>query len=141
MSVLLPLLLIEVVAIWIALKAKPLGTLPYRWATYLAIEFGLVGIALLASSALAVLKGSIVGLLLFLFAATLFLLSAFSLARRKRLGVIAAICGEAYLIILGLANAAKAAPTNNRNSGSILLMVVLLVINILYFRKRWSLMA
>ena len=37
-----------VVPIWIAIKARPLGSFPYRWGVYTGIEMAVTAVALLA---------------------------------------------------------------------------------------------
>ena len=123
------------VPIWIALKAKPIGSLPYRWGLHLGIwnaigSFGSLCLAFSAFGKRAVSEG--VG---FVILAVLLAVAAVGLCRRKRWGVVVFIVTCAWFLVVPpilteqASQVAEAVPA-----------LALLIVNIVYFKKRWKLM-
>jgi hypothetical protein len=89
------------VPIWFALKAKPLATLPYKWATWLAIQTTLVSlVGFLTALSVITKKGLNAGAELFLLLGFLSLFGALGLFWRMRPGVPFLIASEVFLVLL-----------------------------------------
>lgn len=86
------------VSIWISLKAKPLGNMPYRWGVYVGMISAWMSLVLLVSSVLGLMGGHLVGASALLVDGVLAALSSFGILRRGRFGVVA--LGFAYLLLI-----------------------------------------
>jgi hypothetical protein len=130
----------------IALKAKPLQTVPYRWATYMAIENAVYAVLFLALGIWGFIFTISITSLLLLLAGALFGVTAFGLFHRKRLGVVFLIAGECFLFpiaailhlfpLTAILHNGPVHPTDLNN----IFVSILLLANIIYFKKRWRLM-
>lgn len=128
--------------IWIALKAKPLGRIPYRWATWLAVESFLLALLVAIRIAPTVTnRGIDTGSLLILLSALLCLLAAVGLFRRMRAGVVFGIASEVFFILLDPLVSALYQTKSGRLPGSPIPILVLIIANVFYFKKRWGGMA
>jgi len=135
--VVLFLILMIGIPIWIALKAKPLGVFPYRWATYWAIESAVIAITTAMSDMSTIAKrGFDAGAFLFLLMTVLCLLAAVGLLYRMRAGAVLLIASEIMIFLLpALIGALYNSPVNTQpNTAPV---IVLIIVNIFYFKKRW----
>lgn len=135
-------LMLTIVPIWVAARARPLGTLSYKWATWVAIETAIVTFAVFAIGIpLIGRRGFDGGASLYLLFGVFGLIGAAGLFQRKRVGAVFTIISGLYLIILGpllYAIDGRVQPANQgANTPALLVMVI---INIFYFRKRWGAM-
>jgi hypothetical protein len=89
------------VSIWVSLKAKPLGNLPYRWAVYVGMISAWMSLVLIVSSVLGLMGGHWVGASALLVDGLLAALSSFGILRRRKFGVVA--LGFAYLLLILIA--------------------------------------
>jgi hypothetical protein len=126
--------------IWIAIKARPLASAPYRWATWIAVETTLLSLVVLCSGIPIVIKrGMDTGAVLYLLLSVLGLVAAVGLFRRMRLGVIFLIASELYLIVLGpMLETLYHRPETKNPSLRPFALLVLVVANLFYFSKRWK---
>jgi hypothetical protein len=76
------------VSIWMALRARPLGDVPYRWATFLGVGSALSAPTILASAFLAFTGGHLFGGLVFVGVAALNIWTCVELLQRRRVGVV-----------------------------------------------------
>lgn len=129
------------VPIWVALRAKPLGIFRYRWATFWAIESAILAVA----SSLSVIpiiktRGLDLGATLFLVMVILCVLAAAGLSNRVKVGAIFLLASEVLILFLpALVGALYNSPAPASSNG--LAIIVLIIVNVFYFRKRWSSMA
>jgi hypothetical protein len=77
-----------VASIWIALRAKPLGYMPYRWGTFLGVSYALSSPPRLVSAFLAFAAGHLFGGLMFVVEVILSIWSCIGLLQRRRAGVV-----------------------------------------------------
>ena len=124
-------------SIWIALRAKPLGVLPYRWGTYCVIETGLVGVSL-SLATVNVQNWNAFTLFVMLWGSAS-LHAAIGLFRRRRYGVVFLILSELITFLGDPIRAAFGLPGVGQ-PGSGLPLPVVLIANIVYFKKRWKAM-
>jgi hypothetical protein len=126
-----------VVPIWIATKAKPLGPFPYRWGVYTGIEMAVTAVVLLVLGFSAVersvaVAGSILALIAIVAA-----LGAVGTLRRKRWGALLSIVTLVLLIVVPFFNAFSYTPQTQQPWQAIPILIVLIV-NVFYFKKRWG---
>jgi hypothetical protein len=148
------------VSIWISLKAKPLGNMPYRWGVYVGMISAWMSLVLLASSVFGFMGGHLVGASALFVDGLLAALSSFGILRRRRFGAVA--LGFAYLLLILIAPHLAAMPDRPfllvvtdqapsitdlaRQAVSFPWVVSLsftcayLVSTFIYFKNRWSLM-
>jgi hypothetical protein len=115
------------VPLWLAIKAKPLGDRPYRWGHYMGIETALLSLVLLFSAISAIGNGAVLGGVAFCVITLCAAAAATGVIRRKRWGVVFFFITYGLLLLLP--------PLVD-----IFPVLLLLVINIFYFKKRWQLM-
>jgi hypothetical protein len=125
-----------VVPIWIAMKARPLGSLPYRWGVYTGIQMAITAVVLfvLGFSTLgrrAAVAGSILVLIGIVAA-----LGAMGTLRRKRWGALLSIVMLVVLLVVPFFSAVSYAPQTQQPWQAIPILIVLIV-NVFYFKKRW----
>ena len=137
---LLVVVLVWVPIIWLSVKAKPIGQLPYRWGTLMGLCM-----VLLALSAALFIPGSIrnanvIGaqaLMVLVIAASL---AAIGLLRRGRWGVVLYFVVLTILLLMGPVMDAVHNQHTTKPSESAPMLVNALI-NVLYFKKRWKFMA
>ena len=126
-----------VVPIWIAMKARSLGPFTYRWGVYTGIEMAVTAVVLLALgfSALggnAAVAGSILVLIGIIGA-----LGADGTLRRKRWGALLSVVMLALLIVVPFLNAFNNT-TQTQQPWQAIPILIVLVVNVFYFKKRWG---
>jgi hypothetical protein len=137
-----PVVVVLIAPILFALKAKPLGFLPYRWATYWAIESAIVAV-LVPFLVIPIIKarGLDAGVILFLLLIILCALAAIGLFYRMRAGAFLLITSEVYILLLpALVGALYNSPAP-KTAGGTAPILILIIVNIFYFKKRWASMA
>ncbi len=132
-------LLVLVAFVWIARRAKPIGTHPYRWGTYLGLLTTAVGggMALLTLIQPDVLSGLLIGTL------SVFLLTAgVGILRHRRFGVIALLVTPlAWALVVVTHPVTASEPAVSTLAGTTLAGGWILTLpNVPYFRKRWQVM-
>src|SRR5580692_1706601 len=147
-------------SIWISLRAKPLGSMPYRWGAYLGMMAAWMSLVSLVSSVPAAVGGHVLGGLALGMLTVLGAVSSFGILRRRKFGVVAfGLAYGALILISPLVEpmqdqpfllAIRDQPASfgelARQSAlfpsivSIVLAVVYFVITFVYFKKRWVLM-
>ncbi len=122
-----------IIPIWIARKAKPIGTLPYRWGTYLGVSTAVWAIWMLLFAAF--IKNNSEARFVFLGFTALSLATSFGLLKRYRWGVIVF-----FVLVLPVVFFTRLpGPTNL--FGPLInwgLEAVALLCSAVYFRKRWD---
>ena len=88
-------IVIQVIPIWLSVKAKPIGDKPYRWGTYVGIIFGLCGayfvsLTFVAPDIYGKEVGAVVG--------PCMIVGSFGILRRKRFGIVMFVIS--YLLIM-----------------------------------------
>jgi hypothetical protein len=119
------------IPIWFSLKAKPLDLLPYRWATFVAIMSAIQTVRLffgIMTAKQAIHTG------MYLVAALFSILTSVGLFRRAKLGVVFLIAHCALVFLSPLI------PNASNVYLAIVLSLILMIINVLYFKKRWKYM-
>lgn len=125
-----------------AKKSKPLGGFPYRWGAFIGVATGLISVFLLVAAALSFIRHptarleTAVGLVWVacgLFGAT-------GLLRRRRSGVWFSLAFYLQLVLWpAVFNALHGIPPEQRAS-MLLPVIILVVTNSIYFRRRWQLL-
>ena len=130
-------LLVTGFAIWFALGANPLGPFPYRWATFWAISLVLS----VVESSMTVLplitsRGLDLITIHFLIGVILSVLAMVGLWNRVKAGAVCLISVE----VLSLFQAGRGSAVYHSPGfiGWSLVYLILIVVNILYFKKRWK---
>ncbi|HTS30570.1 MAG TPA: hypothetical protein VMH81_32080 [Bryobacteraceae bacterium] len=142
---------LDLLVIVVALKAKPLGNVPYRWGVYMGGSAALLALRLIlyAVAAMGDRTQGIAELLVILIAA-LAALGSVGLLLRRKFGIMA--LAVAYAVLLAAARFLDAQgifPSNPRyqplstTGFSILLgaFAVYAFANAVYFKERWKLLA
>jgi hypothetical protein len=147
-------------SIWISLRAKPLGSMPYRWGAYLGMMAAWMSLVSMVSSVPAAVGGQVLGGLALGMVAVMGAVSSFGILRRRKFGVVAFGLAYGALILISplvepmqdqpflLAIRDQPASLSElaRQSAlfpsivSIVVAVVYFVVTIVYFKKRWALM-
>jgi hypothetical protein len=126
--------------IWFSVKARPIGSLPYKWGLYVGIETGGVGIILLAFALSAFGKGVTSGGIVLTLFAFLAVTTSVGIILRKHWGVLAFVATYTLLILVPAFNANTDYRPGSNTQGQSIPTLVFLIITILYFKKRWKLM-
>jgi hypothetical protein len=126
-----------VVPIWIALKARPLGSFPYRWGIYTGIEMAITAVVLIALGSSALGRSVAVAGSILVSIGIVAALGAAGTLRRKRWGALLSIVMLALLIVLPFFNGFSYTPQTQQPWQAIPILLVLIV-NTLYFKKRWK---
>ncbi len=149
-----------VVSIWAAMRAKPLGDLPYHWATFVAVGAILSSPSTLVSAVMAFASGHVFGGLIFVLITVLSVWCCIGLLQRKRIGVVVYAVAWAMEILsrpfLEITSSHPFLQTIKINPPSLselaagvisfrfLISVVITVIpailTYIYFKRRWRLM-
>ena len=145
-TVLVGILIGIVVPIWVALKAEPLATFPYRWATYWAAESIVIAVAISWQVTPTVInRGIDAGLFLLLLLACLSLFAAVGLFARMKAGAVFLIASEVLIILLPFLMGTFYGYTKPHSPSQsfdeacyALAALVLISVNVIYFKKRWS---
>jgi hypothetical protein len=131
-------LMVQVIPIWISVKAKPIGGKPYRWGTYVGIITGFVGASfVLALWSASDIYGREVGVALCASA----ILCSVGILRRRKYGVI--MFGTTYVLLIIAApfmTAMRHQSVSSQQQGQVFPVLVFLGLTIGYFVKRWRLM-
>ena len=125
-----------VVPIWIAMKARPLGPFPYRWGIYTGIEMAVTAVVLLALGLSTLGRSVPVAGSILVLIGIITALGAAGTLRRKRWGALLSIVMLAVLIVVPFFNAFNYTPQTQQPWQAIPILIVLIV-NIFYFKKRW----
>lgn len=122
--------------IWFAVKARPIGSLPYRWGTYVGIWGVLLSIVLLGASIKATEGHGSPGVGLLITAAEF--AGAVGVLRRKRWGVVLLLTNQTAIILISASvNDLDVRPSFSRSVASL----VGIALNIWYFGRRWTLLS
>ncbi len=124
-----------IAAIWIALKAKPLGSFPYRWGVYVGL-MALIGTIVTAPSLLPAYGPVESAIFVGLGAAT-----CSGILLRKKFGVVA--LGLMYSAPIGKPLLTVAAPPGGLAGLGVVLtaFAIFALVNAIYFKHRWALLA
>jgi hypothetical protein len=149
-------LVFSAVALWIALKAKPLGPMPYRWGTWVGMQIAEESVLLAISTAR--LGASLVLTAALYILAVMSAIASCGILRRRRFGVVAFVC--TYLLLIPIAPfvdsvpgqpfqviAVREAPLTSFVSRIslptvfvVLLPAVYVACTVIYFKIRWPFM-
>jgi hypothetical protein len=159
---LLFIVVVLVVPAGIALRARPLGHMPYRWATFLGVSSALSSPFMLVPAFLAFAAGHVLGGLLFAVEAALSIWSCFGLLQRKRIGALVFAALWAAEILSGpfverrdphpymqtiksnppsLSELVAGARSFSNYRFVFMYAIINTVLTYIYFKKRWPLMA
>jgi hypothetical protein len=131
-------LVVQVIPIWISVKAKPIGEKPYRWGTYVGIITGFVGASfVLTLWSASDIYGRESGVALCASA----ILCSVGILRRRKYGVIMFV--TTYLLLMmsvPFMTAMRHESVSPQQQGQDLPVLVFLGLTIGYFVKRWRLM-
>jgi hypothetical protein len=130
-GVIFVLVLIFGIPIWISLKAKSLDVFPYRWATFVAFWLAIGTVTMLFRIMVA---RQATTAMTYLFLAVLGALASVGLFRRAKLGVVFLIAHHTVIFLAPLIPGASYVLI------SAMFWLILLIANILYFKKRWKYM-
>jgi hypothetical protein len=119
------------IPIWFSLKAKPLDLLPYRWATFLAFWLA-IGTVLILFRIMVARQATTS--ITYLALAILSALASAGLFRRAKLGVVFLISHHALVFLAPLIPGASYVYI------SLIFALILMIVNITYFKKRWKYM-
>jgi hypothetical protein len=119
------------IPIWFSLKAKPLDLLRYRWATFLAYWLA-IGTVTILFRIMAAREAATT--ITYLVLAILSALASLGLFRRAKLGVVFLIAHHAFVFLTPFIPGASFAYI------SLLFALILMIVNITYFKKRWEYM-
>jgi hypothetical protein len=137
-----PIVIVAIgIPILIAMKAQPIGALPYRWGLYVGIETAVLAAFLTVGTVSALTKGAnlsaVVGCTWVLCA----IVGAVGVLKRKRWGTIFALLAYVQLMVWPpLFNRLQGVPASQA-AGPGLMSLVFILCNISYFRKRWASMS
>jgi hypothetical protein len=142
------ILLLIAIVVWFSLKAKPIGTLPYRYGTFVGIVYGLTAAVLLIST-IKGLPNSVFGRsrpLMYMSGQALGALSvsgvlisiSVGLLRRRRFGVIIFFVLQGLGLIFFLAAGWTTQPV--QFAADLVVYVVFLYATSTYFANRWKFM-
>lgn len=147
-------------SIWVSLRAKPLGSMPYRWGAYVGMVAAWMSLVSIVSDVFALGGGHLAGGSALCVVAVLAAVSSVGILRRRRFGVVGfALVYTALILISPFTEPIRGQPflleIRNRPASlaelareitsfprlvSIVLAVVYLAATFAYFRKRWVLM-
>ena len=125
-----------VVPIWIAMKARPLGSFPYRWGVYTGIQMAITAVVLLALGFSALGRRVVVASSILMLIGIICALGAVGTLRRKRWGALLSLVMLALLIVVPFFSAFNYTPQTQQPWQAIPILIVLIV-NVFYFKKRW----
>jgi hypothetical protein len=119
------------IPIWFSLKSKPLDLLPYRWATFMAFWLAIGTLTALFKIMMARQATTwVIYLVVVLFS----VLASIGLFKRAKLGVVFLIAHHTLIFLAPLIPGASYVYI------SAMLALILMIVNILYFKKRWKYM-
>jgi hypothetical protein len=130
-GVIIIFVLIFGIPLWFSLKAKPLDLLPYRWATFMAFWLAIGTVTILFRVMVARQTTTSIT---YLALAILSALSSAGLFRRAKLGVVFLISHHALVFLAPLIPGASYVYI------SLIFALILMIVNITYFKKRWKYM-
>ena len=130
-SVIFIFVLIFGIPLWFSLKAKPLDLLPYRWATFMAFWLA-IGTVTILFRIMAAREATTT--ITYLVLAILSALASAGLFKRAKLGVVFLIAHHAFIFLAPLI------PGTSYVYISLIFASILMIVNILYFKKRWKYM-
>jgi hypothetical protein len=133
-----------VAIVWTSRKAKPLGNLPYRWGLFLGVANAIGAPICLWFALSAFFEGTLSERSVLCVESVLGAVAGVGLCRRERWGVVVWIADESISFLPALLKATYEAANGHQEAKSVLalgiLALVLLIVNIIYFKKRWRLM-
>jgi hypothetical protein len=124
-------ILIFGIPLWFSIKAKPLDLLPYRWATFMTFWLAIATVTLLFRVMVARQATTSIT---YLALAILSALASAGLFRRAKLGVVFLISHHALVFFAPLI------PGASHGYISLVFALILMIVNITYFKKRWKYM-
>jgi hypothetical protein len=129
-----------VAPIWAALKARPLGTFPYRWATYWSAASFVIVVAIpWLAVPIFLYRGIDARGIIFLFLGCLSWYAGLGLFARVKAGAVCLIASEVLIFLLpAVIGALYNSPVSAARQISTVPILVLIVVNVVYFKKRWS---
>ena len=136
------LVAMQLLPIWISVRAKPLADKPYRWGTYVGITTAFVGLVYL----LGIIRFFTVHvdsklIVVSAIACLCAILCSIGILRRRKFGVVMFVITYLEILLLGpLFDAMSNQPADPEKQGQGLPVLLFLVITTIYFKKRWQLM-
>jgi hypothetical protein len=130
------ILLFVALPVWLCVRAKPIGDLPYRWGTFVAFYYAAMGLALLLAALSVTMKSPLGATVLGVVTVPYCLFTSAGLFRRRRYGVVLAFVPTALVILAFPFLYALPA----EKWGEMLAGLIPTGLNLLYFKKRWALM-
>jgi hypothetical protein len=126
-------IVVWVLPIWFSVKAKPIGTRPYRWGTYVGILSGLCTLPLALLGWKVFLTGNVLNMLIFCILVVCGLLACAGILRRRRFGPV--MFPLFFLLVLAIGNSPSPSA-----AGNALGILILVGVTSVYFGKRWRFM-
>jgi hypothetical protein len=157
MPYLLLYLVFSALALWLASRAKPLGTMPYRWGTWVGLQTAWMAVTLIISCLTVRAGASLVSTAALSVLALTAAAASFGILRHRRFGVVAFVC--TYLLLIPIGPFLDTAPgqpyvitirenplTGFHSSMSLPTIIAILstagyfICTVIYFKRRWPLM-
>lgn len=139
--IVLVIAVILLVPLVVSIRARPLGEYPYRWATLIACQSAATALAtLLNAIAMALVGGFIEAAVSSLLGVGL-LTASVGLFQRRKYGAVLAIGSQSVLLAMALITARPSGTSFGPHQDalpSVALLAVFVVINGIYFKKRWA---
>ena len=140
-------LLFQGAAIWVSVRAKPIGDRPYRWGTYVAILTGMMGLMFFVSTLFVPTQYSTSDISEQALAAMIGMLSvltAFGLLRRLRFGIVMFVAACVLMIIaFPIGEVISKQPFTAQGQAGWVITILpapIMLATTGYFKKRWRLM-